>query len=725
MASVALVSLFALPEPASAQIVPIAIGPSGTTTVYEGTDRVVTVSGLIPGGATAARWVRLDLVYLSLSKDDISLQTVPPHSASSTSNGRIDAVIWTLGKGVATFSFELRVTALSDEVSEVAEMLQVEGSTKTVGKRDTIVSNTITLKVEDNKPPNFGADSAARQLDENTPRFRDFDSPVSAMHPNGLDLVYTLSGTDAAFFGIRPDGQLFPRRMFDYESSASSYEVDVTATDPAGLTDRITVSIEIQDVDEPPDFDTDSPTLTVAENIATDTATGKTVGSPVTATDPEGSTLSYSLGGTDAGSFAIDSNSGQITTAAQLDRETQAEHSVTVTASDPSGNSSNNDVTIQVTNINEAPAYADDSTSLSIVENTAGPIGPVTPNDVDDSSHSYDHTGADRSWFTIDGSGYIRPASGVNLDYENPVDTDGNNIYVFTVQAFDPGELNDTIDVAITVTNAAAELPLTPLPGAPSLDGNHAGSGDNPEAELIANWIAPTNTGRPDIEGYHVEYRRTLSGASWSRQPADGGDRTATVSGLEFNSEYEARVRAVNDDGAGPWLHLGKIVAAKLKPLLPRFFPDSYALTEADNPTSKTVQVFMADVSDRDFTLPVGIVLTGSSFEERDIAVSVTELDFVSGDGGEPNDAAKTFTITAQRDDDTSDEKLTLVFQNPPQGVSGDENSAGITISDPDVNSPPFFTQGERDPQRRREHTPGRGNRRPGGGNRHGLRQDR
>ena len=116
---------------------------------------------------------------------------------------------------------------------------------------------------------------------------------------------------------------------------------------------------------EPPDFDTDSPTLTVAENIAP----GKTVGSPVTATDPEGSTVSYSLGGTDVGSFAIDSTSGQITTTdGQLDRETQAEHSVTVTASDPTGNSATNDVTITLTNVNEAPAYATDSTSLSIVE---------------------------------------------------------------------------------------------------------------------------------------------------------------------------------------------------------------------------------------------------------------------------------------------------------------------------------------------------------------------
>ena len=573
-------------------------------------------------------------------------------------------------------------------------MLQVEGSTKTVGKRDTIESNTITLNVEDNDLPDFGENRTTRELDENTPAFRDFDSPVSATDRNGHDLVYTLSGTDAAFFGIRPNGQLFPRRVFDYESSASSYEVDVTATDSAGATDTITVSIEIEDVDEAPEFDTASPTLTVPENTATDTATGKTVGSPVTATDPEGATVSYSLSGRDASSFAIHSTSGQITTAAQLDRETQAEHSVTVTASDPTGNSATNDVTIHVTNVNEPPAFAT-STSLSIVENSADPIGPVTPTDVDDISHRYALTGADASSFTIDGSGYIRPA--VNLDFEDRVDTGGtagDNIYVFTVQATDPGGLSDTIRVEITVANAASEPPLTPLPFAPPLEGNHTGSGDTLQAELIANWIAPTNTGRPDITGYDVDYRVSAGTPTWSRQTAGATARTATVSGINFNSTYEVQVRAVNDDGAGPWLHLGTIVAARFTTLRPRFFPDRYTVAEAASPTSKTVQVFMAETSDRAFELPVDVVSNDNSFEAGDISLSPTQLSFASGDGGDPNKPVKTFTITAQRDDDTADETLSLVFQNPPQGVSGDENSAGVTITDPDVNSPPFFTQG-------------------------------
>ena len=80
-------------------------------------------------------------------------------------------------------------------------------------------------------------------------------------------------------------GSYPPRRVFDYESR-SAYKVVVTAADQGARTDVVRVSIEIQDIDEPPDFDTTSPTLTVAENTATDTTTGKTVGSPVTVRIP-------------------------------------------------------------------------------------------------------------------------------------------------------------------------------------------------------------------------------------------------------------------------------------------------------------------------------------------------------------------------------------------------------------------------------------------------------
>ena len=68
-------------------------------------------------------------------------------------------------------------------------------------------------------------------------------------------------------------------------------------------------------------------------------------------TDPDtGQTLTYTLGGLDAGSFDIDGETGQLKTKAALDFEMQEDYEVTVTATDPGGLSVTTTVDIMVTN---------------------------------------------------------------------------------------------------------------------------------------------------------------------------------------------------------------------------------------------------------------------------------------------------------------------------------------------------------------------------------------
>ena len=85
-----------------------------------------------------------------------------------------------------------------------------------------------------------------------------------------------------------------------------------------------------------PSFPTTTSTLSVRENSAAGTLVGT-----VTATDPNGDPLTYTLsstagGGTDHESFAIDANTGRITVAsgATLNFEAKSSYAVTVTASD-------------------------------------------------------------------------------------------------------------------------------------------------------------------------------------------------------------------------------------------------------------------------------------------------------------------------------------------------------------------------------------------------------
>ena len=116
-----------------------------------------------------------------------------------------------------------------------------------------------------------------------------------------------------------------------------------------------------------PVFANAAETRSVAEN----TAAGENVGAVVTATDANSDTLEYSLEGTDAASFDIDSTSGQIQTKSGVtyDHEAKSSYSVTVKADDGNGGSDMVPVTITVTDVNEQPATPT-APSVTAPENT-------------------------------------------------------------------------------------------------------------------------------------------------------------------------------------------------------------------------------------------------------------------------------------------------------------------------------------------------------------------
>ena len=204
-----------------------------------------------------------------------------------------------------------------------------------------------------NQPPVFPSDTATRSVVEGTAAGADIGAPVTAEDPDvGDALTYTLGGTDAASFNIgRTTGQLQTKAALDH-STKTSYEVTVTAADAAGLSDAITVTINVTDVDEnlPPEFPSAVTTRVVAEN----TVAGEDIGAPVAATDADDAALTYTLSGTDAASFDIDRATGQLKTKAGLDYETKDSYAVTVTATDGDNASDSIDVAITVTDVDEA-----------------------------------------------------------------------------------------------------------------------------------------------------------------------------------------------------------------------------------------------------------------------------------------------------------------------------------------------------------------------------------
>ncbi len=130
-----------------------------------------------------------------------------------------------------------------------------------------------------------------------------------------------------------------------------------------------------------------SATASIAEN-----SSNGTVVTTVTGLDRDaGNTFTYSLTNNAGGRFAVNSTTGQITVAngSLLDFETNTSYSIVVRATDQGGLNFDRTMTINGTNVNEAPAaIADTATAIEaggVANGTAGtnPTGNVLTNDTD------------------------------------------------------------------------------------------------------------------------------------------------------------------------------------------------------------------------------------------------------------------------------------------------------------------------------------------------------
>ena len=85
---------------------------------------------------------------------------------------------------------------------------------------------------------------------------------------------------------------------------------------------------------------------TGTRSVEENTASGQDIGAPVSASDADGDSLTYTLSGTDAGSFTLDASTGRLKTSAALDYETKTTYSVTVSVRDSKDSGGNPDTSV-------------------------------------------------------------------------------------------------------------------------------------------------------------------------------------------------------------------------------------------------------------------------------------------------------------------------------------------------------------------------------------------
>ena len=177
-----------------------------------------------------------------------------------------------------------------------------------------------------------------------------------------------------------------------------------------------------------------------------------------TATDPDADRLSFTLGGTDAGLFNINTTSGAVTFNTAPNFEAPADagknnvYDITVTASDGSLSSTSQPVAITVTNTNEAPSITS-AAAASFAENATGTVYTATGSDPDaNTTLTFVLGGTDAALFNINTtSGALTFKTAPN--FEAPADAGKNNVYDITVTAFDGSLISAANAVAITVTD--------------------------------------------------------------------------------------------------------------------------------------------------------------------------------------------------------------------------------------------------------------------------------
>ena len=345
------------------------------------------------------------------------------------------------------------------------------------------------------------------------------DAVIATDVNTGDTLTYTLGGTDAAAFDIdSATGQLKTKTALDYETK-NAYSIVLTVSD-GQVTDTITVTINISNLNEAPVFAAGSSTThTVAEN----TAAGENIGSPVSATDNDGDTLSYSLSGTDASSFSIDSTIGQLKTGAALNFEDKSSYTFTITVSDETFTDTIT-VTINVTDANDAPIFRDgENTSRSVAENTAtgNNIGSVVDaTDADDDTLTYSLGGTDAGAFSIvSTSGQLRISAA--LDYET------KSSYSVTVSVSDGNGGTDSITVTINVTDVSDGTTTTRSVAENTAANTNIGSEGTNNAPVFADG---TTTTRSVAENTAAN---TNIGSAVSATGADNDTLTYTLGGTD------------------------------------------------------------------------------------------------------------------------------------------------------------------------------------------------
>ena len=331
-----------------------------------------------------------------------------------------------------------------------------------------------------NTAPEFPPGPTTRSVPENARANATVGTPVVADDAeNAGQLTYTLTGSDL-FTVDRATGQIrvAANPTLDHEMDPVVI-VTVTATDPGTLTDSIIVTINVTNVNEPPNADGDS--------AFTHEDTSVIIYVLDNDSDPEGEQSELRLTGVTQppnGRATVNEPiyPGDDRTITYRPNDNYDESDTFTYRVTDTGNLTSNLATVEVDigAVNDAPRFRESMPARLVSESAEHPdkVGaPVDATDVDTGDTlTYSLTGADAASFVIDADGQITVGTGVTFDAAVQA------TYAVTVTADDgSGEANATATIDVTIT--VGTVPPIILPPIGIGGGGGGPSGPTPSAE--------------------------------------------------------------------------------------------------------------------------------------------------------------------------------------------------------------------------------------------------
>ena len=263
----------------------------------------------------------------------------------------------------------------------------------------------------------------------------------AATDPEGAQVTYSISGTDVDAFTLLPNGELFLKVPANYEAK-SYYDLKLRISDGVNTVDN-DVLINVEDINEVPEL-TSVASVSVLEGYPTTEAFYQ-----ATASDPEGTDLTFGLQGAKAALFRIDSATGELFFKEALSFGENNNYEVEILASDGTLSAIQ---ALNVTLLEDFPLLITSANSVSVAEN-ADPevIVYASKLSLSDQTASYSLSGEDAEFFEINTTTGAVKLLG-SADYET------KSAYKITINA-SAGNKTASKDVSVLVTNINDNVP--------------------------------------------------------------------------------------------------------------------------------------------------------------------------------------------------------------------------------------------------------------------------